>query len=858
MKVVIRVLVMSAFLVGLLMLTNKNLLAAGDRGDMQHKAIAVVLDNSTSMVRDDPGGSEELYTTRWCEADYAVRALAAMMEDGDILRLFPLNEDQGVEITIGKDDMGQLYSNLDNMNYYGKTPFKTIETAIDYLKSQTAKECILIVITDGNFKSGGGESSDLTQAELDGNFGKLLNPNPNINVKYIPIGPSNGRKLPNHKQVEICNNSEDIIQQITGVINGIYNRVQMEEKLSEEKIDFNIPVKNVKVFLQSEEELIYTPEDAKVNTADYNLSTSMPFFSVTSKEPGDHWKSKERYNENWVKRESLNGLVFNYNAIHSLGSEESILIPGGDNKAIQVYYEPAIEQRITIQQNNDAPYIYDANSKNHFVEGDIKLTVEYMDLEGNLLQNQGASMLKGNEVKIQINGRNLKDVKLEPSTGGYTYYGTLEETDSDSSIIITNKIGLYGGEKEIPLGKVGEPNVELSVGLVNQTLTLDKEGKANLKIQVLDNNKGDIFSEGRWEGFGTPTCESEYFEAEIENCVYHANGIVEIPVKLKEPFQHQIKAQESFDISFSRNYKDERSSVTTGKVSLCVNVTSVEHNLEVRIEETSLNILRIIICGGEIPITYSCDGQKLSEEQKRDVRADIESQETQLAKSIFFSNGNIHFSKGNIKLFFENEEDYFVNMTVSYTKWNKEIECELLEPMRIITLTQKEKTILVVCIIFSGIALFLFMLWFLVLSPKRKDYIDGKTIFKLKALNGNEDTISSITLSRTIGERIKFRAKFGRKPRCTHVRYYFREKEKAMAIPNISLYIAKLDNGNWKLRKIDKTEPNCNSGCLLVGNEPVDSTNSVFTLGENSEHGLTIKNRDKTITWQLNILKNTK
>ena len=59
----------------------------GAVGGKTQKAIAIVLDDSTSMVRDGWGQRESDYTTRWVEADYSVRALAAMMEIDRIRRL---------------------------------------------------------------------------------------------------------------------------------------------------------------------------------------------------------------------------------------------------------------------------------------------------------------------------------------------------------------------------------------------------------------------------------------------------------------------------------------------------------------------------------------------------------------------------------------------------------------------------------------------------------------------------------------------------------------------------------------------------------------------------------------------------
>lgn len=56
--------------------------------DNRPKVIYVIYDNSTSMVRDD---KPTKYTTRWVEASYAIKALATMMNEQDVLRIYPIS-----------------------------------------------------------------------------------------------------------------------------------------------------------------------------------------------------------------------------------------------------------------------------------------------------------------------------------------------------------------------------------------------------------------------------------------------------------------------------------------------------------------------------------------------------------------------------------------------------------------------------------------------------------------------------------------------------------------------------------------------------------------------------------------------
>ena len=165
----------------------------GAVGGKTQKAIAIVLDDSTSMVRDGWGQRESDYTTRWVEADYSVRALAAMMDNGDALRVYPLNEEGYFSATIGRDDLQEnLFEKLDSMGYYGGTSFDQVRAAADYLKGMQQRDCYLVVITDGDFVNKDGEV--MTQKELNDAIAEILTPL--IKMHYIQIGRMSSNRSP--------------------------------------------------------------------------------------------------------------------------------------------------------------------------------------------------------------------------------------------------------------------------------------------------------------------------------------------------------------------------------------------------------------------------------------------------------------------------------------------------------------------------------------------------------------------------------------------------------------------------------------------------------------------------------------
>ena len=126
------------------------------------KVISVIFDNSTSMCRNDEEPKE--YTPRWVEADYALKALAAMMNEGDELNIYFIKDDTGKskKINIGKNletVIEQIDNYMKNMTLYDGTPFDNVEKAADDLKDRQKKDekkgedndYWIVILTDGYF-----------------------------------------------------------------------------------------------------------------------------------------------------------------------------------------------------------------------------------------------------------------------------------------------------------------------------------------------------------------------------------------------------------------------------------------------------------------------------------------------------------------------------------------------------------------------------------------------------------------------------------------------------------------------------------------------------------------------------------
>lgn len=708
-------------------------------GSKTHKAIAVVLDDSTSMVRDSLREAD--YTTRWVEADYSVRALAAMMDSGDILRVYPLNGTSYFSVTIGKDDLKKkLFDKLDGMGYYGSTKFDQVQAAAEYLKGTQGMECYLVVITDGNFQNSDG--SVMTQEELDGAIDDVLTSS--IKMHYIQIGKlGSASRLPSDPAISVHHDdSKKITKQITDVINEIYHRVAMQDEdkaalitapaEDDLTVGFNIPIQSATVFLQGNADWAKTQYTAAPYTSKPTEITAKPRESLTL------WKNLDDRKREWIKTSELSGLVINCDA-PSKGSMAAVTVsgvPGLDTESIQVYYEPAVEQQVTITQRNGMSYVYGQMDPPLFVEGPIDIFIDYLGLDGKTLDLSTASMLKVESTTVEVNGRLFNAARQDD--GRYVYSGILSAADAGSSIVISNAIGMNGGKRSIPLGEIYEPNIALTLGLAQELpeLMLDGTGHTVLAVAINDEISG---TPPKWTPNMVVDCISEHFNAETEDFIYE-DGVIQIPLSLKNVEEHQIDPTERFTVNVSIPYSDSiRPPASVEKVLPAMRIVSEPHELSAEWEDISAKLGHVFMWGKTIPITYICDGKPLTEEQLQNAVLSLTLQDTALNKLITLKDGDIHLKSWTLQWLSVQDGNYEAELTFSYTKWNQPAQVSVPVTLSLSPITRLQ----VFCFIMGAIALiallvFLgwFALWFLFwIKTKNGDYIGWNTVFELVSLD---------------------------------------------------------------------------------------------------------------------------
>lgn len=355
------------------------------------KAIAIVFDNSGSMY--------DLGDQAWCRATYAMEVFASMLNEGDILQIYPMHpiiiDDKEYTMEapfqITSASQAQSIRNIFTSNA-GGTPIESIDNAISGLQLIHADDKYMVVLTDGGTfsKNGYGLSKERTKVELD----KRITENAGEEMKIMYLGIGSEACVPDTAQSEYfvkkqAVNTEDVLSTLTVMCNLIFGRDLLpRENVTGNTIDFDISMNKLIVFVQGD-----NISDLKIKAEDENaniklLSARQTKYSTNG--AGDY-KS--------VPDTSLQGMIVTY---EDLSAGRYLVEYSGTASNAEIYYEPDadLEFIFTDSKGNNV----DLNS---LYEGEYKVSFGMKDAKtGNLI----SSNLLGNphyEGSYSINGEKV-------------------------------------------------------------------------------------------------------------------------------------------------------------------------------------------------------------------------------------------------------------------------------------------------------------------------------------------------------------------------------------------------------------------------------------------------------------------
>lgn len=359
--------------------------------------IAVVFDNSGSMYQNQG----------WCRAKYAMEIFASMLNyDKDKLHIFPMWEvtTDGSQPNSGgsyaaievksKKDIDKI-SNLYTVRP-SNTPFAPITEAYNYLKSSSADEKWLIILTDGAFNQearGQGASIDL-QKRVSSLASK------EIKVQYLGFGGATALKA-NEANNFFAKKSSDtsLKDDLIGICNAIFQRsILPSNRLNGEKLNLDLSMKNVIVFAQGANAKIVSLKDSSGKEVAVTLDSGQRKYSDI--------KAKG-YADAPIDT-SLAGQVVTFAACPK--GEYTLSYSGAEK--IQIFYEPDVDIDISFT-NSDGQKI---EKPEDFVAGEYTVNSKIVDASTG--EDVTSHELMGNDVKLSTYVKTSKDSERKEYANG--------------------------------------------------------------------------------------------------------------------------------------------------------------------------------------------------------------------------------------------------------------------------------------------------------------------------------------------------------------------------------------------------------------------------------------------------------
>lgn len=702
----------------------------------QPKVVSVIFDNSSSMVKKDDG--DKNYTTRWIEADYTVKALAAMMDNGDILRLYVMSnyrDDKKSRVSYPgeiviknskKETIQEVSSYLNNMQFSELTYYQGVEKAAEHMTPylDSGKDCWIVILTDGVFIKPERLDAEHLKNKLkgiteQGKYGKGR-----IRIAYIPIGdgaPPIDEDLADGIYVsDVPDGAETgqegiILKKVTDAINRIYGRVRLETDIEERYLsrkdgqitfDFDIPLEKLIVFMQqSGPEELYINTKGKESSND-KMVTDSPRISAPLKvlEETDFEGRRDlpsfedgtpSYNPDLAMYKELKGVMFTYirDAKAQSGyQDQKLVIPvGSEEKAqpdVEVYYQPAVKVNLEYEQNGEPiehteECLKTMNQADHeeycIREGGLTVKLELSDYNGNLLNDTDSGLLYKDKFKLSLYSQeDGTEQEMEPAGIDFEYKADVQQ--KDYRIIVTTPWDV----QETGILNVQEKRKNLEISLVDTDavwLNQSEEGASLIKVRVDEDGMippRDILEQMTV----TCTCGDKRLEMEALERNDAEPGIWTFRPHLMDVNDNHIAKEAVFSVTASRPYSVGEPSAA--EMDFHLPLAAKPENLLVMPEtDNAINVFSLLgaVTSYRVPLTYEC-AYTLDKEQKKEVvTSDLKVEPESLAPYISIGkDGDIYIKKG-LRWFGAREKTAEVTFRASYNLWNTQNDAEVSIPL---------------------------------------------------------------------------------------------------------------------------------------------------------------------------------
>ena len=350
--------------------------------------IAVVYDNSGSMYDDES----------WCRAKYALEIFASMLDyETDHLHVFPMWEvvtDGSQPSSGGSHEAFEIKSKNDidkisNMytTHPSNTPFEPIDEAHAYLRSSTAEEKWLIVLTDGAFNEDArGERAPI---DLQDRLSSLASAQ--IKVQYLGFGKATELTADESRHFYARRSSASTLKDdLIEICNRIFQRLELpSNRLNGTTLNLDLSMRNVIVFVQGQNAEITSLKNADGGAVPVTMDSGRRKYS----EIGANGYPRAPMDT------SLAGQVVTFGAC----AKGTYTLSYTNADRIQIFYEPDVDIEVTIT-NSDGQAV---TGPDDFIAGEYTVSSRIVDSATG--EDVTKHELMGNEVALHTTVRTSSD-----------------------------------------------------------------------------------------------------------------------------------------------------------------------------------------------------------------------------------------------------------------------------------------------------------------------------------------------------------------------------------------------------------------------------------------------------------------
>lgn len=721
--------------------------------DKKPKVIYVIYDNSTSMLRDDVKSSQssDIYTTRWVEASYAIKALATMMNSEDILRIYPISEgEKSGEIKFKDSSLEKILETIDTqingLQWSTGTNFSSVEDAVKDLRKNYNNnyDHWVVILTDGAF---GDLEGVLLQDKLEEFNQTDEGKGKPVYFAYIYIEGGGGSEVDEVTESRPYilvpdNSSDEITDKMTNIANKIYNRVAIKSpenyvgmEGNDTRIKLDIPLERALVFIQhTGEKTNYNEIKDQIDTIYKSMeldggiecseglreNSNYPITGDSRKIDADSFNSKKNDPTDIEKivYRYIKGNMHVIEPVSKKGNfrEQYIIVKNytiGENDkgdSIDIYYKPSVKVGTSYYREGQE-IVHTQECIDSQAERAVERCVSAGELiiQINILANDDTGeklsdyeLLYPGDFEVTLRARSGEEVELHQIDREQLRYSCELEKGEYELQVITSWNATYIQSLEVQ--DRWQP-----VGMEfygTDSIYLESPENPSSEVWIRAFSGGEASDEEVLEHVRKIRMESGNDLFDVEELGKQGNDIWKFRVTLNDPSVHDVGKTLKLRAVAETDYKQAQTNEHTFEAELPI--TSSDFTISIAGSSdtaggyesvvTAAEYIQRLIKGETIGIDYCCDGIRLTEEQRKDIKATGDStiDPEKMKKHIRITgNGNIRLEYAPIYWLWRREDTAFIQWYVTYTRWNTQIVQEVEVELHILYLTLLQRAIVI-------------------------------------------------------------------------------------------------------------------------------------------------------------------